>query len=403
MRVDFMRKVDKYIGVPICYFFSILDLISRLFLRKINKTKVDKVLFIQISEMGSAVSIIPAILELKKKHPRVEIHYLIFEEITEIVELINLVKKENIFKIKSRSFLALVLDAVYVIWRLRMKKIDIVIDMELFSRFSSILSYLSGAKDIIGFNRFYMEGLYRGSFQAKRVIYNHTKHIALNFLSCVRAVDQPNDDRPLVKIKEDLSSINLPLLPCSREDEQNIVQKIKSINPQFSLEDKVVILNPNASLLLPLRKWPLDRYIELAKKIIEESSAFIVLTGTKKEQGELEAIVSAVADKRCINLAGKTTLKELISLYNVAHVLVSNDSGPPNFATLTNIKIIVLFGPETPLCYAPLGRNVKVMYADLMCSPCVSAYNHRKSACNDNKCMKAIKVEDVYNGTRANL
>ena len=107
-------------------------------------------------------------------------------------------------------------------------------------------------------------------------------------------------------------------------------------------------------------------------------------------------IANAVNNKRCIDLAGKTTVKELVDLYNISDVLVSNDSGPPNFAALTKIKVIVLYGPENPACYLPLSRNIKLIYADLICSPCISAYNHRKSPCNDNKCMQAIKVDEVY-------
>ena len=82
-------------------------------------------------------------------------------------------------------------------------------------------------------------------------------------------------------------------------------------------------------------------------------------------------------------------------MYAVSTVLVSNDSGPPNFASLTDIQVLVLFGPETPQCYLPLGKNMEMLYADYLCSPCVSAYNHRKSACTDNKCLQAITVEQV--------
>jgi ADP-heptose:LPS heptosyltransferase len=80
--------------------------------------------------------------------------------------------------------------------------------------------------------------------------------------------------------------------------------------------------------------------------------------------------------------------------------MVSNDSGPPNFASLTEMPTIVLFGPETPLLYKPLGENVQAVYAGFTCSPCVSAYNHRKSLCTDNKCMQAIKVDEVYGRVR---
>jgi ADP-heptose:LPS heptosyltransferase len=75
--------------------------------------------------------------------------------------------------------------------------------------------------------------------------------------------------------------------------------------------------------------------------------------------------------------------------------MVSNDSGPAHFAAACGLPTIVLFGPETPHLYRPLG-NSTALYAGLACSPCVSASNHRKSACNDNVCMRAISVEQVF-------
>jgi ADP-heptose:LPS heptosyltransferase len=75
--------------------------------------------------------------------------------------------------------------------------------------------------------------------------------------------------------------------------------------------------------------------------------------------------------------------------------MVTNDSGPAHFAAAAGLPTIVLFGPETPKLYQPLG-NSRAIYAGLACSPCVSAHNHRKTACTDNVCMQAITVEEVY-------
>lgn len=395
MHIDFMRKIDRYLGTPICYFLSGINLLTRPFKRE--PKNIERVLFIQISEMGSAVSVAPSIIELKKKHPNAEIYYLMFKELSEIIEVMGQIKKENICTISNKSFLKMLLSVLKVTFQLRRKKFDVIIDVELFSRFSSILSYLIGAKDIIGFNKFHMEGLYRGNFQTKKMNYNHAKHIALNFLACVKAIDQPRAEIPLLKEKLTLEWVYPPLITSSQEAKENIIKKLKEINPNFDENKKIVILNPNASMLLPLRKWPLDKYTELAKKIISQTDAYIVLTGTKQEQNDTKIIKNVINSPRCIDLAGKTTVKELIDLYNISDILVSNDSGPPNFASLTKIKVIVLYGPENPACYLPLSRNIKLIYADLICSPCISAYNHRKSACNNNKCMKAIKVDEVYN------
>jgi ADP-heptose:LPS heptosyltransferase len=70
---------------------------------------------------------------------------------------------------------------------------------------------------------------------------------------------------------------------------------------------------------------------------------------------------------------------------------------------LTELPVLVLFGPETPKIYGPLGTNVQAIYLNLACSPCVSAYNQKRSPCTDNKCMTGIKPEDVLSQAREML
>src|SRR5208283_69702 len=95
------------------------------------------------------------------------------------------------------------------------------------------------------------------------------------------------------------------------------------------------------------------------------------------------------------SFAGHSALAELPALFAHAAVMVSNDSGPAHFAAASGLPTIVLFGPETPKLYRPLGNSTAI-YAGLACSPCVSASNHRKSACHDNVCMRAIGVDEVF-------
>ena len=97
-----------------------------------------------------------------------------------------------------------------------------------------------------------------------------------------------------------------------------------------------------------------------------------------------------------MNFAGKTTFFELIALYGIAHILITNDSGPVHFSVMTDIKTFAFFGPETPKLYGPLGKNCRVFYTNYSCSPCISAFNRRKSPCTDNRCLQAITVEDVF-------
>ena len=106
---------------------------------------------------------------------------------------------------------------------------------------------------------------------------------------------------------------------------------------------------------------------------------------------------------RVRSVAGKTTLRDVLVLYTLAEVLVTNDSGPGHFASMTDIHNIVLFGPETPQLFGPLGENRHVLWAGLACSPCVNPYNHRFSPCQNNVCMQSITVDQVFAEVEAAL
>jgi ADP-heptose:LPS heptosyltransferase len=97
-----------------------------------------------------------------------------------------------------------------------------------------------------------------------------------------------------------------------------------------------------------------------------------------------------------LRLAGKTTLRQLLVLYMRSEILVTNDSGPAHFASLTPIHVVTLFGPETPSLFAARSPNVTALWAGIACSPCVNAYNNRQSPCRNNLCMQAITVDDVF-------
>jgi ADP-heptose:LPS heptosyltransferase len=104
----------------------------------------------------------------------------------------------------------------------------------------------------------------------------------------------------------------------------------------------------------------------------------------------------ALAQERCIQFTGQTTFPELMDLFSIGHLLLTNDSGPAHFASLTLIHNFVFFGPETPRLYRPLSKNTHILYSDFPCSPCLTAYNHRNTPCRDNQCLQVISVDSVY-------
>jgi ADP-heptose:LPS heptosyltransferase len=159
----------------------------------------------------------------------------------------------------------------------------------------------------------------------------------------------------------------------------------------------LILLNPNAGDLLPLRRWPSVRYVELARRLLERYlDLFIGFTGAPAEAAAINQLATDVDSSRVIPLAGKTTLRQLLVLYTRSKILVTNDSGPAHFASMTPIQVVTLFGPETPALFAARSPNAKVLWAQIACSPCVNAYNNRQSVCRNNLCMQAITVDQVF-------
>ncbi len=158
----------------------------------------------------------------------------------------------------------------------------------------------------------------------------------------------------------------------------------------------LILLNPNASDLMPLRRWPPERYVLVARRFLERyPGACVAFTGAPAEAAAVDQLARQVGCRRCVSLAGQTTLRQLLVLYGVADVLVTNDSGPAHFAALTPIEVVVLFGPETPHLFVAPGRRTHPVWAGLACSPCINAFNDRSSSCTDNVCMQRITVEQV--------
>lgn len=401
MQISFVRLLDYWIGIPSCFILTIFYKIKKLFI-KVPKSDYQpkKILFIEFSEMGSAVLAYSAMQKAKELYPNTELYFWIFHKNRKSVYVLDIVPRENVIRVRDDTLLVLLVDilkSLIYIWR---EKIDVAIDMELFSRFSSILTYLSGAKIRVGFYRFYLEGLYRGNLHTHKVAYNSYLHISKNFLSLVYSLGKNPQHIPLLKESLMDYDTTVPEVKSKEEEKIRIITKLQAINPQVSLSSKIVILNPGINEILPLRKWPIENYIGLAKKLLDDKEVFLILIGTESQLEYGEKIFGQISSPRMLNLIGKTDIGELLCLYNISRLLIGHDSGATNLASLTGIHIIVLFGPETPLLYSPLTSNKTVFYANFACSPCIAAYNHRRSACNDNKCLQAITIEEVYTAAK---
>ena len=393
MNVRLLQALDRFAGVPLCF---CLTLARKLLgsLLPANPTRPRSILFVKLAEQGSTVLAIPAIRRAVEMVGRENVYFLVFEENRFILDVIGLVPEGNIVTIRTVGTLALAATALRAIRHLRRLRLDAAVDMEFFSRGSAALSFLSGARARVGLHAFYGGGPYRGDLMTHRLTYNPHLHTTTAFQIMVDVLEVAPTQLPVLAFEPPSASFDFPTFVPRSED----IETIRSLLPVNNGHViPIILLNPNASDLLPLRQWPRQRYVELANRLLDRFPEIgVVFTGPPIEAATIESLAREVNDPRCVSLAGKTTLRQLMTLYTLSEIMITNDSGPAHFAALTPMEVVTLFGPETPALFAAQTPANVPLWAGLACSPCVNAFNNRQSTCKDNQCMKRISVEQVF-------
>ncbi len=393
MNVPTLQKIDRICGVPLCF---LLTLFRGAFVRSLpsGPARVRNILFVKLAEQGSTVLAAGALSRAVKMVGRQNVYFIAFQENRFIVDLLQLIPEENVITVDSRSIPKLIASTLRAMRRMRELKLDAAIDMEFFARGSAAITFLSGAKARVGFHSFYGGGPYRGNLMTHRLLYNPQLHTTAMFQVMVEALTCDPVRLPTLDFRA--SSLENPLPQfCPRNGETETVAAL--LPRQNGNPCPIILLNPNASDLIPLRQWPNERYVELARRLLNQfPEVHIGFTGSPGEASEIERLIGHVHSDRCVCFAGKTTLRQLMVLYTLCEILVTNDSGPAHFASLTPIDVVTLFGPETPALFAARTPRNLALWAGVACSPCVNAYNNRQSPCRDNVCMQQISVDQVF-------
>jgi ADP-heptose:LPS heptosyltransferase len=397
MNVAFQRNVDRFAGTIIC---RILSLLPGAGSEPPASMRPNRILVILLSEMGSLVLAQPMFQRLMDKYPEASLHVLCFRQNKEVLDVLRVIPEERILTVRNDSLGNLLNDSIDVVKKMRRIGIDTVLDCELFSRVGSIYAFLSGAKIHVGFHPHTQEGLYRGNFINRPVLYNPYQHISQQFLTLVEAIE--SKDVPTVKRPIDGRPLTIPPMAVEQVEIDAMSERFRSDFPQ-TVGKKIVLLSPGGGLL-PIRAWPVTHFCRLAEILVGDGYVVAVI-GLERDKETARTIVSHCASEHCIDLTGYTkTVRELMLLFQFATLLIANDGGPGHFAAMTPIPTIVFFGPESPALYGSLGERAVNFFSNLSCSPCLTAYNHRNSPCNGNNvCLKSIHPDEVLQKTHALL
>lgn len=151
--------------------------------------------------------------------------------------------------------------------------------------------------------------------------------------------------------------------------------------------------NPGAAFG-PAKRWPAEKFAELAEMLCRETDARIVLFGSAADRGTATDIKarSGAASARMIDLTGETTLIQAMALIGECDVFVTNDSGLMHVAAALHTPLVAIFGSTDHIATGPYSDNAIIIRKPLPCSPC------KKSHCPEKhfRCMKLIDSNDVF-------
>ncbi|MSQ15912.1 MAG: lipopolysaccharide heptosyltransferase II [Dehalococcoidia bacterium] len=161
-------------------------------------------------------------------------------------------------------------------------------------------------------------------------------------------------------------------------------------------------VNPGSSM--PEKRWPQERFGELARLFIENGYR-IVAVGDQKDK-EAAAYLTGLynrTDEPVIDLTGQTTLEQLGAVASISSLYIGNDSGPTHLAAAVGAPVVAIFGPSRPQNYAPYTKKQAVVYKGEHCTNCEFGGGLLRQCRNNLRCMKEVSVEDVWRASKEML
>lgn len=201
-----------------------------------------------------------------------------------------------------------------------------------------------------------------------------------------------HDQHLVVTYKMLLEPLGIPLSDTSpqlylTEQEKQSVQEWLS---EYGIKKGQIIVGINPGAAYGSAKcWLPERFKEVTHKLLENPHIAVLFFGDKAGASLVNQICVGMPE-RVVNLAGKTSLRELMAFIQACDIFLTNDSGPMHIASALGIPLLALFGSTSDKTTGPY-KGGKVLHKHVECSPC-----YKRECPLDFRCMTRIGVNEVY-------
>jgi len=351
-----------------------------------------RILVIRLDLIGDLVLSMTIVRTLKRSYPEAAIDLLALPASAQVVmhdpDLDKIITYDpNVWRRPKALIQAKNWRDAYSLWRrLRTRHYDIAVSI--FGRWAGVIAVLSGAKRRVGFGRESDPGFMTDNVPGRHWNPGDHKHevdYCLELAKAAGATTSHADRTPRLYVD-----------PQARQQLEQLLMQ-ERIEPEKPLIACHVSSNNGQS-----KRWPIPYWATLIDKLIGEQGTQVVLTGAPADLPFVES-VSCRMQEQAINLAGKTSLPQLVALMQRADLVISGDSGPMHIAAAVGTPLIAIHGPTDPAKSGPVSPLATVLRSDIWCSPCYNAKDTADCRFFTTQCMKNILPAQVLEVVRENL
>ncbi|KPL08187.1 hypothetical protein AMJ86_01650 [bacterium SM23_57] len=375
MTVDTIRFIDRKL---VKIFRDILRMLSGKSRPLPPSPKTgDRILIMKYWGLGNIIQASPTLKKIRQSCPDCQITFLTLSQNSGLYDNNGLYDRS--LSLPMKSMIPFAWEVLKLIGKLRKQRFDWVIDLDPLTFFSESMAFLSGAPCRAGFVR----AEDQRSLYTHPVLFREDIHICDVFQTVAHTLDAHNGDGQLIPI-------------VLNQEEESFLDSFCR-DHHIAQDDFLVGINVNASEVAKERRWPRERFAELADRITNTNISRVILLGSPSEREYVQKVASQMTTKP-IMAAGKTTLRQMIALLGRCNLFISNDSGPVHMAVAQGSPTVAIFGPETPERYGPRGSKHQVIYKGLPCSPCISFFNAKKVHCDNPTppCIYQITTDEIW-------
>jgi lipopolysaccharide heptosyltransferase II len=315
-----------------------------------------KILILKPSSLGDVIHALPVLRLLKKHWPASEIHWWLDLNLAPLLERDP--DLAGLFRFQRHRWAAPHRwpEIASSVRAMRRERFDLAIDLQGLAR-SGMFGWLANAGLTIG-----LDNPREGEREGARAMYDLTPPPAL---PKTHAVDRYLAVLPLLGVPVHW---NFEWLPIRPEAAGNIIEKWGATREAA----RWVVLLPGGRWIN--KRWPAPYFASVVKELQEAPDLRFVVLGSKDEW-PLGEKITAAAPGRALNLAGSTTLDEMIEWIRLSRLTITNDTGPMHVAAALNRPVLAIFGPTNPWNTGPYRQLANVtQLTRLPCVPCQKSH-----------------------------